>query len=701
MLINIQADSESSSSGIDTAQMQFDVSKQAKLFHMLSSSLYSDKPGSIIRELCSNCHDSHIMAGRTHIPFILKGPTFEHPFLSVKDFGVGLTSEEAVKTILCYLGSNKDQSAEYIGGWGIGSKSPFAYAKNYNVIVIKNGMRAEFACWKDEHGLPSQALIDHSPTDEPNGVEMVVPVEPEDIRKFTEAIETYMQWTNYNVSTTSGTETLLRRTPVETVECEKYTIELFADGSGEHRIVYGGQSYDMEACVDNRYDDSGDWLQLKEAASKDYDIAIVVHKPGSLDFNMNREELEQTDKTRVFVHEVVRYLSAGGVKHARTYADEMEQWKEGLKTRRDSGDCEPISLVEVNEMIERALSRGNNADRFFGKAFRVFDQKLRYDLRGTTHHLTQYSGVTRIHSLPLVIAELHTQFEFVYGRIMGLNHVQRRAASAGTHSRQVIYVKAETREQFDAWWAGHADFKGLDSSKYRVKFVDIPKNAPSARSYSTGLSVPRIYDVTTKSYLTYNERVSYLISTPGEMELPPEKLEFIAAAGAAPTFRQFVPTADFLKRSRPANVITVAEFISRHAAKAEQKLDSVAGMSGRRLFKIKKLLKNIQLIATSSLPPLLEDRVTLTCSIDLDNRVDLAEELYRDMGGERFRKAGKGDTTRIINELSKLYKEMERVTEVTRYVRIDRLARDLATTPPGAKALALVESLGIAEYFNK
>ena len=58
MLINIQADRESTASGVEVAQMRFDTTKQAKLFHMLSSSLYSDKPASIIRELCSNCHDS-------------------------------------------------------------------------------------------------------------------------------------------------------------------------------------------------------------------------------------------------------------------------------------------------------------------------------------------------------------------------------------------------------------------------------------------------------------------------------------------------------------------------------------------------------------------------------------------------------------------------------------------------------------------
>lgn len=697
MLINIQSDQESSTSGVDVAQMRFDTSKQAKLFHMLSSSLYSDKPASIIRELCSNCHDSHVMAGKTHIPFELKGPTFEHPFLVVKDYGVGLSADEAVNTILCYLGSNKDTSNDFIGGWGIGSKSPFAYAKNYNVIVVKNGMRAEFACWKDEHGLPSQALIDHSPTDLPNGVEIIVPVEPEDVRKFTDAIESYMQWTNYNVVTTSGTDRVERRQAVETVkQGDDYTIELFDGGTGEFRLVYGGQSYGMEACVDNRYDSASTWQQLREATSKAYDIAIVVHRPNSIDFNMNREELEQTEKTRAFINTIINYLGPEGMRHAKAYGDEIEAWKMDIKQRRDAGEDVVVSLVDVSETIARALSRGDNADRFFGKAFRLFEHKFRYDLRGITHHITEYAGVTRVHSLSFVVAELHTQIEFVYGRLMSLVRSQRRDCVRGSRAGQVIYVKAQDRAEFDKWISDHPDFKTLDMSKFTVRHFDIPKALPATRSSRSDLP-PRIYDTVNKGYLAYDTAHNYVMLDANDRDNA--DVAFIKNMGKAGFTFVFTPSADFKKRQRPFNVYTKEEFVAKHLAAAKKHLTEVAGIQGRRLHKMESALDKMDdVVVLNSLPHSLQVQIN-GLREHYDGLVTKARIIRAKIGNEAFLAAGKGQAQQIVRKLHGLAREAERVEKVTGLLDISKVEKACRLGDP--TAISFVTSLGIEKYFVK
>lgn len=702
MLINIQSDKESVTSGVETAQMQFDTTKQAKLFHMLSSSLYSDKPASIIRELCSNCHDSHIMAGKTDIPFTLVGPTFEHPFLTVKDTGVGLTAEDAVKTILCYLGSNKDTSDEFIGGWGIGSKSPFAYAKNYQVITVKNGMRAEFACWKDEHGLPSQALLDHSPTAEPNGVEIIVPVEPEDIRRFAEAIANYMAWTNYNVSTTVSGMNIKRREPVERVDRgDAYSIELFGNGDGNIRLVYGGQSYKMDDCVDDKYDYGGDWKKLQEASSNEYDIAIIIHKPGSIDFNMNREELEQTDKTRNFVREVVGYLSEEGTRHASMYADELLAWNTEMKTKvvtNDAGEDVPAttSLQDVDAMIEKALARGNNSDRFFGKAFRVFDQKLRYDLTDTCYKLTQFSGVQRAHTINLVIAELHTQFEFVFGRIMGLYQAQRRKALSMTTRKEVIYVKAADREEFDKWIAANNDFKHLDMDKFRVTFFDIPKEA-YGRSASSKPQPPRIYDAIDKRYLPYSPHTSYVMVTAEEKANVPAVIKLIRGEGSRWDTVLFVPTVDFKKRPvKPDNVHTLLEFIEKRGPSASRRVEEVRGYNGRRLARLQKTYDEVRNLAGGNLPPLLAKSAEDLAS-HLSNRIYWAETMRAAIGELEFATLGPGKTRKTLSEGGLMIKELRRVTSATTYLRMDRLNNRIDRDP---QAKEIAASMDILKYFK-
>lgn len=697
MLINIQSDQESTTSGVDVAQMRFDTTKQAKLFHMLSSSLYSDKPASIIRELCSNCHDSHIMAGKTNVPFVLTAPTFEHPFLSVKDSGVGLSAEEALATILCYLGSNKDTSDEFIGGWGIGAKSPFSYAKNYQVIVTKNGIRAEFSCWKDEHGLPSRALIDNSPTNEPNGVEVIVPIEVEDIRRFCSAISSYMEWTNYNVKAFNGEQEIRRRAPIESLtRSDDYTIELFATGTGEIRLVYGGQSYSMEACVDDKYDYSGDWKQLQETSSDNYDIAIIIHKPGSIDFNMNREELEQTDKSRAFVREVIGYLSAEGNKHAKMYADELATWGVDMKGRAVAGDALP-TLKDVNDMITAALDKGNNADRFFGKAFRVFDQKLRYDLKGVCNKITTLSGVQRAHSLNLVIAELHTQIEFVYGRIVGLTNSQRRAALQGSKAKEVIYVKGETREEFDAFIAANADFSALDMSKFKVTFFDVPKKAAGYSSRPSKPMPPRIYDAVVKAFVPYNTYQTYLMVTEAEKASPPQVLKLIQGAAWTSPPILFVPTADFKrKKDKPANVLTLEYYIEKSLPDANAKLASAAGIFGRRRVKMSNLVRALQFHAGSSnLPASLEAEAEAAYDAMRD-LVGLAENLQESMGLEAFVAAGKGKTRKHIMTAHALCREADRVAAVTRYMRVEKMRNDYKTS---AVVKSIIESAGLTKYF--
>ena len=709
MLINIQADNESSTSGVKASLMQFDTRKQAKLFHMLSSSLYSDKPGSIIRELCSNCHDSHIVAGCLDTPFVMTGPTFENPFLSVKDFGVGLTSAEAEETILCYLGSSKDTSSEFIGGWGIGSKSPFAYAKNYNVIVIKNGVRAEFTCWKDAHGLPSHALISEEATDEPNGVEMIVPIEPEDVRLFSDAITDYMRWTNYNVTTTVGDKVVEHRKPIEVVDRGDYVLELFEKGSGAIRLVYGGQPYNIEDCLDNRYDYTSDWKRLQEAMSGEYDIAVVVNTPGAIDFNMNREELEQTEKSLNFVKEVVTYLSEEGQKHSQAYAREADEWKKNMmQSRQDSGTT--YDLRDVSDMFDKALAAGENTDRFFGKAFRIFDYKIRVDLHGIAHRLTTHSGVTRIHSLQLVVAELHTQIEFRYGRLTGMTVAQRRHASQSIHKgREAIYVKAPTREEFDRFISSSPDFSRLDMSKFEVSFVEFPVKVSVPRAASARDPKPRIYCTTLKSYLTFHSANTYLVCTEEQRQhirdSTCDDFELIVALLGGRRIQGFVPTTDFMKKFNagafPDNIMTFDAYMAANKPRAEKRVAKNGSLYSSRLHRLDAIVSSLHEVMWAGLPLRLSDKVEELAG-DLANAVSNATKIQESIGIHKLLKltGGRRDNSYrdYMRKATALINDSREIAKVSRYVNLAKLDRDYDSE--GGPAKELVTLLGIAKHFE-
>ena len=145
----------------------------------------------------------------------------------IRDYGVGLTEEAAKKTILLYLGSDKDDREDMVGGWGVGSKSPFAYATTYEVLVYKDGKFAHFTCWKDENGIPNSAVIERGDTEEPNGVLMRVPVESRHVSQFTTALYGYMDWTNYNVELITSSGVRKPRVPALQKDFGDYKIKVY------------------------------------------------------------------------------------------------------------------------------------------------------------------------------------------------------------------------------------------------------------------------------------------------------------------------------------------------------------------------------------------------------------------------------------------------------------------------------------------
>lgn len=173
---------ETHSTGVQSAS-GFTIAQTSKMFKILSDSLYSDKVMAVIRELSTNAYDSHISAGNKN-PFKVVLPTAANPNFTVRDYGTGLSQEDMENLYTTYGASNKNNSNDFVGCLGLGSKSPFAYTKSFTTSSYFNGKKYTYVAAIDDAGVPNLNLFDISKTNEPNGLEITFAVKQHDFSEF-------------------------------------------------------------------------------------------------------------------------------------------------------------------------------------------------------------------------------------------------------------------------------------------------------------------------------------------------------------------------------------------------------------------------------------------------------------------------------------------------------------------------------------
>jgi hypothetical protein len=174
----------------------FSIATSAHMFNILSDGLYSDKIGAVLREIGANAMDAHIMAGKPDLPFEVKLPSRFDSTFHIKDFGPGLDDHEVRHLYTTYGWSNKQGDNDTTGGFGLGSKSPFAYTDSFSICAVKDGIKRVYTAHKDDDGKPVVSLLSEDPADEDwqAGVMVTFPVPPEDVSEFISKASNIFRW---------------------------------------------------------------------------------------------------------------------------------------------------------------------------------------------------------------------------------------------------------------------------------------------------------------------------------------------------------------------------------------------------------------------------------------------------------------------------------------------------------------------------
>jgi len=297
------------------AESAFTIKTNALSFSILSSGLYTDPEMAIVRELSCNAYDAHVAANNQDTPFEIHLPNELEPFLSIKDYGIGLSDEDiqgATVPVMVenamgemvhltdenndlrfnrtgglyttYFDSTKTNSNDFIGALGLGSKSPFSYTDAFEVISRHNGKKRTYAIFLNEEGIPTVAKMGEIDTDEHSGLEVKIAIKQSDFRRFVTKTATALKYFPIKPVVRGALHFEFDAIPEYNIQTEKWMISPSNWGSSI-TAVQGNVAYRVDA------------TQIKEHLDENMvklvnnSTIVIYFNIGDLEVSANREEI--------------------------------------------------------------------------------------------------------------------------------------------------------------------------------------------------------------------------------------------------------------------------------------------------------------------------------------------------------------------------------------------------------------------------
>jgi len=281
-----------------TKKMKLSNHASQMVFQMFTKNVYSNPIGTVVREITSNCFDSHVEAGVENTPVLIK-KTFDEStsthYISFIDYGMGMSQDRVENVYGVYFESTKRETNDQIGGFGIGGKTPLAYKRStgvgegeydnsFFVITNYNGTKFYYNIYEGTES-PEFSLFHQEPTDEINGSEIRIPVLSKDVRQFEQEINKQLLYfegivfEGFSSSVTNDYQIIEGRTFLHREDC-------FTDV--------------MHVCVGKvYYPINYDLLGLN---SYDFRLPVAIKVPiGKVNVTVSREQLDYSEGTIKYI----------------------------------------------------------------------------------------------------------------------------------------------------------------------------------------------------------------------------------------------------------------------------------------------------------------------------------------------------------------------------------------------------------------
>lgn len=273
----------------EKVNMTLDPDAAAHLMSVLTD-LYSDPEMAVIREYSTNAYDAHIEAG-TKRPIEVVTPSSLSPFFRVKDFGVGLDIEDIRNIYSRYGASSKRESNDVVGMLGLGCKSALTYTDQFTLTGVKNGIATQVSVSRNEDGGGSMTIVNEYETDDPSGVEVIVPVKS--YNEFQNKAAKFFRFWN------TGTVLLNGKEPERIDGLWVADDLLLAKGLEHPVVVMGNVPYPVPVEGYNNTKAGFPAERSYDSVSHryTYNALVAFVNIGDVQFTPSREQLQYTKKT--------------------------------------------------------------------------------------------------------------------------------------------------------------------------------------------------------------------------------------------------------------------------------------------------------------------------------------------------------------------------------------------------------------------
>lgn len=354
---------DSSKSSIDTElqSKNFTITASAKAFNLLSNLLYSNKIKAIIRELSCNAYDSHVEAGKENVPFKVTLPSNRYPFWEIQDFGVGLSEDDVYSVYINYFKSTKTKTNKQVGCFGLGSKTPFSYTKNFFITSVYNGIKTSFFIFINEEDFPSITKTNQEETDEVNGLTIKIPVQSKDFDSFKNYCEEIYSYFKIKPIINNEQYNHDFYKSIETFEAEGYKLHIYKNNVDNNystfNVIQGNICYPIT-------DSNRDYVEAVSSFISWRTYLIIEVPIGTFEVTASREQLQFNKVTTNKLKEISEILAKAVQRKIKEVLETPNNFAHRCSMHELVYGVDPIlsSFTESVNLINEILIKNENLE---------------------------------------------------------------------------------------------------------------------------------------------------------------------------------------------------------------------------------------------------------------------------------------------------------------------------------------------------